>query len=191
MTVVTEPVVPASAREAPLAYGTVAKWFHWVTAALMAVALPVGFVIQHIKDADKMVFYAIHESAGLTILVVALLRLAWRLLVPPPPLPDHVPRLLGRAANGVHHALYALLIIQPILGFLATNAWGFPLQGDTAYLGFIEFPKFTEANEPVAAGLSLMHTIGGWSILVLLLLHVLAVVFHQALRRDGTLLRMV
>ena len=50
-------------------YTTVAKWFHWVTLVLMAIALPAGIVIKYIKDDSKMVFYAIHESAGLTILL--------------------------------------------------------------------------------------------------------------------------
>lgn len=172
-------------------YNTVAKWFHWVTVVLIAVALPVGFVIKYIKDDAKMAFYAIHESAGLTLLVVALARLAWRLAYPPPPLPDSVPLPLRKTAAGVHHALYAMLILQPILGFVTTNAWGFPMRGETAYLGFIDLPKFMETNQSLAETVQLLHTIGGYTILVLLVLHISGVVFHQAIRRDGTLLRMV
>ena len=127
-------------------YGAIAKLFHWVTLGLMLVALPLGFVIQHVKDASKMGFYALHESAGLTILFVALARLAWRRLSPPPSLPHDMPKLMRTTSTAVHHALYALLILQPLLGFLATNAWGFPMQGATAYLGFIELPKFDLLN---------------------------------------------
>ncbi len=133
-------------------YGAIAKLFHWVTLGLMLMALPLGFVIQHVKDDSKMAFYALHESAGLTILFVALARLAWRWLSPPPSLPNEMPKLLRTASSAVHHALYALLIIQPLLGFMTTNAWGFPMQGATAYLGFIEFPKFMEAWESLAKG---------------------------------------
>jgi cytochrome b561 len=172
-------------------YGSVAKWFHWVTVVLLGVALPLGFVIKHIKDEDKMVFYAIHESAGLTLLMVALARLAWRLSHPPPPLPDSVPLPLRKTAAGVHHTLYAMLILQPILGFIATNAWGFPMRGETAYLGFIDLPKFMETNESLAGTVQFVHTVGGYTILVLLVLHIGGVVFHQAIRRDGILLRMV
>lgn len=172
-------------------YNTVAKWFHWVTVVLIGVALPVGFVIKYIKEDDKMAFYAIHESAGLTLLAVALARLAWRLTYPPPPLPESVPLPLRKTAAGVHHALYAMLILQPILGFIATNAWGFPMRGETAYLGFIDLPKFMETNESLAGTVQLLHTIGGYTILVLLVLHICGVVFHQAIRQDGTLLRMV
>ncbi|MBL6454393.1 cytochrome b/b6 domain-containing protein [Belnapia sp. T6] len=172
-------------------YGTGAKWFHWVTVVLLAVAMPVGFVIQFLKDDAKTVFYAIHESAGLTILLVALARLAWRLRHPPPPLPDHVPLLLQRVAAGVHHTLYVLLILQPILGFVATNAWGFPMRGDTAYLGLIELPKFMETNEALAGAVQTAHNWVAFALLALLVLHIGGVIFHQAIRRDGTLLRMV
>lgn len=172
-------------------YGSVAKWFHWITVVLIGVAIPFGFVIQYIKDDAKMPFYAIHESAGLTILFVALARLSWRLANPPPPLPEIIPAPLQTAAAAVHHSLYALLILQPILGFVSTNAWGFPQSGATAYLGLIDLPKFMETNEGLAGVVGTAHTIGGYAIVVLLVLHIGAVVFHQAIRRDGTLLRMV
>jgi cytochrome b561 len=171
-------------------YSTGAKWFHWATTALMLIALPTGFVIQHVKDSDKMAFYAIHESAGLTILAVALARLAWRIANPPPE-NERIPAAMRRAAAAVHHALYAALIAQPLLGFLATNAWGFPMQGPTAYLGLFDLPKFMEANRPLAEWLTAGHVYLGWTIAALLALHVAAVVYHQAIRRDGTLLRMV
>jgi len=172
-------------------YGAIAKLFHWVTLGLMLVALPLGFVIQHVKDASKMGFYALHESAGLTILFVAIARLAWRWLSPPPSQPNDMPKLFRTASTAVHHALYGMLILQPVLGFLATNAWGFPMRGATAYLGFIEFPKFMEAWESLAKILSQLHSIGGWLLVVLIALHVGGALFHHAIRRDGTLMRMI
>ena len=172
-------------------YGAIAKLFHWVTLGLMLMALPLGFVIQHVKDASKMGFYALHESVGLTILFVALARLAWRWLSPPPSLPNDMPKLFRAASAAVHHSLYALLILQPLLGFMATNAWGFPMRGATAYLGFIEFPKFMEAWKGLAKILSLLHSIGGWLLVVLIALHIAGALFHHAIRRDGTLMRMI
>jgi cytochrome b561 len=172
-------------------YGAIAKLFHWVTLGLMLVALPLGFVIQHVKDDSKMGFYALHESAGLTILFVVLARLAWRWFSPPPSQPNDMPKMLRTASAAVHHSLYGMLILQPILGFMATNAWGFPMRGATAYLGFIEFPKFMEAWESLAKILSLLHSIGGWLLVVLIALHVGGALFHHAIRRDGTLMRMI
>ena len=153
-------------------YGAIAKLFHWVTLGLMLMALPLGFVIQHVKDASKMGFYALHESVGLTILFVALARLAWRWLSPPPSLPNDMPKLFRAASAAVHHSLYALLILQPLLGF-------------------IEFPKFMEAWEGLAKILSLLHSIGGWLLVVLIALHIAGALFHHAIRRDGTLMRMI
>ncbi|MCW8087892.1 cytochrome b [Sabulicella glaciei] len=173
-----------------MGYAAPAKWFHWITVALMLVALPAGFVIGHIREADKMSSYAIHESAGLTIFLVSLARLAFRISHPPPEA-AHQPRLFRIAATTVHHALYAALIAQPVLGFLATNAFGFPMQGATAYLGFIDLPRFMDANVPLAEALLNAHRWLGWTIAALLVLHVSAVVFHQAIRRDGTLERMI
>lgn len=172
-------------------YNSVSKWFHWITVGLIAVALPMGFVIKYVKDSDKMPFYAIHESAGLTILLVAVARIVWRLTHPPPPLPESVPQGMRTAAKVNHWLLYAALILQPTLGFIATNAQGFPLRGETAYLGFIDFPKFMEANKGLADVVQSAHTVVGISIAVLLALHIAAAIFHQAIRRDGTLLRIV
>ena len=172
-------------------YSVVAKWFHWVTVGLMAIALPMGFVIQHVKDDSKMAFYAIHESAGLTILFVAVARLVWRLRNPPPAHPSDLPAPMRIAAAAVHHLLYLMLILQPILGFVATNAWGFPMRGQTAYLGFIDLPKFMETNEALAGAVQAAHVYGGWLIAFLLLAHIGGAVFHHAIRRDGTLMRMI
>lgn len=173
-----------------MGYSPIAKWFHWVTVLLLAIALPLGFVIGHVKDSDKMLFYAIHESAGLTLFLVAAARLLYRWRHPPPPAP-HLSRAQHLAAETVHRALYLALIVQPVLGFLATNAFGFPMRGATAYLGFIDLPKFMEANEPLARALLNAHGWLGLANVALLVLHVGAVVFHQAIRKDGTLLRMV
>ena len=172
-------------------YSTGSKWFHWITVALLALAWPMGFVISYVKDDVKTAFYTVHESAGLIILAVVLVRLAWRLRHPPPPLPDRVPRPLRQAAAGIHHALYALLVLQPVLGFVATNAWGFPLRGDSAFLGVIDLPKIMEANKALAGPIQTAHTICGYAIVALLALHIGGVVFHQAIRRDGILQRMV
>ncbi|MDB5415877.1 MAG: yceJ 2 [Rubritepida sp.] len=173
-----------------MAYTSTAKWFHWITVVLIAVALPTGFVIGHIKDASKMGFYTIHESAGLTLLIVATLRLWWR-ATHPVPLSPELPALLRFVADTVHRLLYAALIAQPLLGFFTTNAYGFPLRGETAYLGFIDLPKFMEANEGLANTLMMLHVWLGWTILLLLCAHIGGVIYHQAIRRDGTLIRMV
>lgn len=172
-------------------YTTAAKWFHWITLLLIAIGLPLGVVIKYFKDDSKMVFYAIHESTGVTILLVTLARLGWRIANPPPPMSADIPPQVRLAAHAVHILLYAALIVQPLLGFFATNAWGFPLQGETAYLGFIHLPAFMDEDTKLAAALQAVHTWLGYSIAALLAAHVGGAVYHHAIRRDGTLMRML
>ncbi len=172
-------------------YNAVAKIFHWLTAPLLLAAIATGFTIAHTRDASKMGFYAIHESLGFTILMLAVARLLWRRFNPPPPLPDHFPRPLRQVAAGAHHALYAALILQPLLGFFATNAFGFPMRGQTAYLGFIDFPKFMEGNETLAWILLGAHQWLAWLLVPLLLAHIGGAIWHHSIRRDGTLMRMI
>jgi cytochrome b561 len=172
-------------------YSAIAKIFHWVTVPLIGLALLSGVTIGHVKDASKMGFYSIHESLGLTLLILVLARLAWRAFNPPPPLPDHLPAHMRKAAAATHHALYAVLVIQPLLGFFTTNAYGFPMQGETAYLGFIDLPKFMNAWEGLANTLLWIHGVLGWLLPFLIAAHVAAAIYHHAIRRDGTLMRML
>ncbi len=172
-------------------YGAVAKIFHWLTVPLMVGAIATGCVIGFIRDSSKFDFYTIHESIGFTLLLVAIARIIWRRLSPPPPLPDHLPANMRLAANAVHHALYAALIIQPVLGFFGANAWGFPMAGPTAYLGFINFPTIMPKMEWLGWLLLELHKYLGWAIIPLLLAHIAGAIYHHAIRRDGTLMRMV
>lgn len=168
-------------------YSGVARGLHWLVVVLMLVVLPVGVVIEYVKEEVKLTFYAIHESLGFLILIVVLLRLSYRLFVRrPPPFPG-LPAHLRIAGHAVHWALYALLIVQPVFGFLATNAWGFPLR----WFGVIPIPSPLGKDEPVAKILSAVHETIGWTIVALLILHVGGTLYHHIVRRDGTLYRML
>ncbi|MFL1464160.1 cytochrome b [Roseococcus sp. DSY-14] len=173
-----------------MGYAPAAKWFHWLTVPLLLGALAFGLVIGHVRDADKMRFYQIHESLGALVFLLTLARLAVRLRHPPPPHPA-IPAPMRRAADAVHATLYLALLAQPLLGFIGSNAWGFPMAGATAFLGFIHQPPFMAKNEALGTLLLQLHQWLGWTIAALVALHVAAVVFHQAIRKDGTLLRMV
>lgn len=169
-------------------YSGVARTFHWVIVVLLLVVLPVGVIIKYIKDDVKLSFYAIHESLGFLILILVLLRLGYRLFVRrPPPLPAALPPHLRLAATTVHWALYGLLIVMPIVGFLATNAWGFPL----SWFGVIPIPSPLGKDEAIAKILSAVHTTIGWTIVGLLVLHIGGALYHHAVRKDGILYRML
>jgi len=172
-------------------YSRVAKWFHWITVPLIVVLLLTGLTIRFIADDPKIRFYMVHESIGLLVLLLSVSRLTWRLTHRPPPMAPHLPLMERLGANAVHHAVYLALIVQPILGFFTTNAYGFPQRGDRAFLGFIDLPKFMETNADLALKLHWGHSIVGWLLIPALTMHVGAVVYHHAIKRDGTLLRMI
>jgi cytochrome b561 len=186
-----EPIRGQDALHPDGQYSALAKWFHWLTVPLLFLAIATGLVIRFMKDDAKMGFYALHESAGLIILALAIARLLWRGLSTPPALPAHIPPAQRRMAGAVHHLLYLALIIQPLLGFFTTNAYGFPMRGSTAFLGFIDLPKFMEAWESLAVALHWAHSIIGWALPFLIAAHVGGAIYHHALRKDGTLLRML
>lgn len=175
-------------------YTTVMKWFHWITLVLIVITLPVGFVIDYITRepiTTKVVFLSVHMSAGLTILLVTIARLGWRIVNPPPPLPDHIPAPLRLAAGTVHWLLYAALIVQSVLGFTLANAMGYGMEGEFAYLGFIDIPAIIGENEALGETLQQMHRWVGFAIVALLVVHIGGAVYHHAIRRDGTLMRML
>ncbi len=172
-------------------YARLSKLFHWLTVPLMLLAISIGLVIRFMKDEVKLAFYTLHESTGLLILALALARLLVRHLHPAPALPAHIPRANRLAANTVHTLLYVALILQPVLGFVMTNAYGFPLRGDTAFLGFIDLPKFMEPWEGLAVPLHWAHSLIGWTLPFLLAAHIGGAIYHHAIRGDGTLMRML
>jgi cytochrome b561 len=172
-------------------YPQVSKWFHWITVPLIVILLLSGLTIRFIADEPKIRFYVVHESLGLLVLLLSAARLTWRLTHRPPAMASHLPPLERFGANTVHHAVYVVLIVQPILGFFTTNAYGFPQRDDRAFLGFINLPKFMDANVDLAHALHWAHSIVGWLLIPMLAMHVTAVVYHHAIRGDGTLMRMI
>ena len=166
-------------------YHPAARALHWLVALLVLAVWPMGFVIEFIKDDAKPRFYLIHESLGFLLLWVMLARLAVRLVFPPPPEPE-MPVMQKRVADTVHWLLYGALIAQPVVGFLATNAFGFPLD----WFGLVTVWSPIGKSE-LAPTLMSVHVFLGWSILVLFCLHFAGVLQHHVLARDKTLHRML
>ncbi len=170
-------------------YVASARWLHWLTAGAILVVLVAGVWMTSFEPADeafKMQLYNIHESFGVVVFVLALARLWVRWRNPPPPLPDDLPAVMRLGATLTHLALYVVLIVQPVVGFLGTNAWGFPLR----WFGVVPIPSPLGRSEALAPILSQLHWLGALAMLVLLGMHIAAVIFHTFIRRDGMLSRM-
>lgn len=183
------PVKRRSVMTSVLRYTATSRWLHWLTAALLAVIIPLGIWIRYFEPANeafKLRLYNIHESLGVIVFVIVLIRLVNRHRNPPPPLPVDTPAAIRLAAAVSHAALYALLVLMPITGFLATNAWGFPL----SVFGVLPLPSPLGKDEDIAKLLSFLHWCGAIAIILLILGHLAGVIYHTFIRRDGLLQRM-
>lgn len=171
-------------------YTAAARLLHWLIAVLVAVMFGLGWWVVFATPKDKGLedlLYTLHESNGLVIWVLVLARLAVRRANPPPPLPAGTPRPVRAAAALNHGALYALLLVQPIVGFLDTNAWNAPV----VWYGIVPIPSPIAPDKVLAPRLSLLHEGVALLILLAVLTHLAGVAYHQAGRRDGLLRRML
>lgn len=167
-------------------HGPWVRVFHWIVALLVLLVFPAGALIKFIAKDFQGVFYLIHESFGFLLLWVMLARLAIRLRHDAPPEPWLSP-MEQRVSGTVHILLYACLILQPVLGFLMTNAYGFPL----SWFGLVTVPTPLGEAPAIAPYLKGAHIVMGWLILVLFVLHMAGVVMHHIVKRDPTLYRII
>jgi cytochrome b561 len=173
----------------PPRYVSSARWLHWLTAVLVFVVIVIGVWIVYFEPTDepfKFRLYNIHESLGVIVFVLAVTRLLTRWRNPPPPLPADTPAVVRLGAHATHVALYVLLLLMPVIGFLATNAWGFPL----TVFDVLPLPAPIGKDEDLAKVLSLLHWCGAIAIGLLIAGHLMGVVYHTFIRRDGLLKRM-
>jgi len=182
-----------------LRYGAVAMTFHWVIALLIATNLGLGFYFANVMDSHAPSFFAVvqlHKSIGLTVLSLSVLRLAWRLVNPIPPLPNDFSARMRFVARGTHYLFYFLIIAVPLFGWatVSTSPRGTP----TMYFGLFQWPHLPvlstlprAAKREYVEALGSVHAILAYSALGLLLLHVGAALWHHVVRRDTVLKRML
>ena len=169
-------------------YGLLAQSLHWLTAGLILVMLPLGFYMADLPiGQQKFDLYQFHKSLGLTILLITLLRLGWRAVNRPPPLPAPLAGWERAAARWTHAALYALLIAQPLVGFLHSNAANFPV----VWWGIVPLPALIGASEPLAGVLVSVHAVLGIGLALVLVLHIGAALRHHFIKRNDVLRRML
>jgi len=178
----------ANSNLKPRVFDRATRVMHWTTAGLMLLIFVFAFSIDLATSrASHTVFLQLHRSVGLTVWVLTMTRLAWRQYAKYPDWRDDMSKRMRVAAMASEYGLYALLLAQPILGLLQTNA-----HGDHVNLFLIgQLPALIEKNRPLAQQLLTVHKAVGFSLLGLIALHVSAALFHHFWRHDDTLTAML
>lgn len=170
-----------------MGYGVVARLFHWITVLMVAVMIPVGLIMtQEIPRSVQDPLFILHKGLGPMLLVVVLLRLGWRLLNPPPPLPPSVPPLQQRVAGLVHAGLYLALIVMAVSGYVRVRTGGFPIE----LLDSLGVPSFLPRNDSVAEIAKNVHATAKFALIALIAAHVAGAAYHGIVLRDGVFSRM-
>jgi cytochrome b561 len=180
-------LAPATEDLGQTRYGTVAKLFHWLIAALVVLQFALGWLMPDLpRGRLPEGLVSLHLSVGAVILIAMLARLAWPLAHGAPP-PLVAAAWQRRLACTVHAILYALLIVMPLAGWAWASAKGWPV----SLFGAIELPALVPADSPYRRLAASVHRNAAWAILGLVALHALAALHHHFVRRDGVLRRML
>lgn len=170
-----------------MGYGVVARLFHWITVLIVLVMISVGLTMtQDIPRRFQDPLFVLHKGLGAMFLLLIFGRIAWRIGHPPPPLPSSLPRPQRMAAESVHIALYAMLLVMAISGYVRVTTGGFPIE----WLEAIGVPPLLPKMERVAKLASSVHAAGKTVLIALIVVHVSAAIWHGAVRRDGVFGRM-
>ncbi len=121
------------------------------------------------------------------IIPLIVVRLGYRLTHPPLPLPDDIPPIQQLAAHATHWGLYALLLVQPFVGWVATSAYGAPIM----VFGLFQLPPIWPKDQPFSESLFVVHQVIGLTIACLAAAHIGAALYHHFVRNDRVLMRMI
>lgn len=168
-------------------YDGVAQSFHWLVLLLVVAQyatkwLPDGFASLSEKQLNGW-----HLAIGPAVLVIMLLRLAWRFTHPAPPPPSDLPMSLRILSRGTHYLFYAILIVLPVLGWIAASGYG----ASVSLLKLVPLPALIGKDKSLAESVGSVHGALAWALLAVIVLHVSGALYHGLVKQDGVIKRMV
>ena len=171
-----------------LRYTRTAIFLHWLVALGLIGTFSMGFYMEGLPlSPDKLKLYSWHKWAGISLLAVIVVRLAWRLAHTPPALPDSMGSGAKRAAHAGHWLLYALMLLIPFSGWLMSSAQGFSV----VWFGVLPLPDLVAKNKELGELLKNVHALLNYTLLVAVIGHIAVALHHHFIRKDGLLTRML
>lgn len=175
-------------------YGVVAMTLHWLVVAFVSANLVLGFyftLFMGLQSPQFTKIVEVHESIGLIVLLLGVLQFGWRLISPIPPLPDCVERPYRAIAYATHYLLYALIIAIPLAGWALVSSSN---HGPISFFGVFGWPNLPSSqpgSQVLGVTLEWIHGLLACSLVLLVLLHISAALWHHFSRRDDVLKRMI
>lgn len=194
--VVMESCRPEPMDDRVVRFNHVAIFFHWVVAALILANIIIAWQFHSIHGALGSAILKIHKSIGITILLLSVLRLMWRLLNPPPPFAITMQVWEMGAAKIVERGFYFIMFAMPLTGWAIVSASSLP--APITLFGVVRLPcipslatlPFDQKLRMYGLSVAAHHLLARITY-ALLAVHVLAALRHQFLKRDAVLARMI
>jgi cytochrome b561 len=168
-------------------FTTTAVVIHWLAAVLIFGGFALGLYMSGLALSPTMLkLYSYHKWIGVTVLLLSVARIVWRLRHAAPPLPESIPAWQRKAANGLHHLFYLLFFAVPITGWVMSSAKGF----QTVYFGVLPIPDLVGKDKALGESLAEVHEVLSWMLMALVVIHVAAALKHHFVSRNDVLIRM-
>jgi cytochrome b561 len=174
-------------RNTSVRWGGVAQFFHWTIVVLIITQFVLALTAEDLHGVKKLAVLAIHKSFGITILMLAVLRVVWRFSNPTPPLPATLKPYERFLAHFTHTALYVLIFITPLTGWIMSSARGFPV----SWFNLFQLPDLVAKNRPLYDFMVDTHVTLAWTLAAIATLHLLAALKHHFVMKDTVLRRML
>ena len=170
----------------PQRYDAIARSLHWASAILIVAAFVMGLTIDLLPREWRPPYLNAHVLAGLAIVLIAIVRLGWRAGHPAPQAPAGSTALAELMIKVGHAALYVMMLVVPVIGFAPLFA-----RGRGINFGLFQIASPIERTKDWIKPTTEIHEIAAWALIALAVGHVAAAIYHQAVLKDGVLLRMM
>ncbi len=171
---------------APARYGAGAVAFHWTVAALIVFLGALGLLFDDIPKESRPFWINVHVCVGLMYFALVIARVAWRATHKAPDLPPDIDAFTRRSSAAVHHLLYVLMVLIPVVGIVARVWHGRPFD-----YGFFQLDFGVASNPAVYHPAETVHQLLAYALFALAGLHAAGALYHHFIRRDGVLMRMM
>lgn len=174
-----------SPRKRGVKYDGVARLIHWLVVVLIVAQFAIGWTMPDVhKGTQPTGLIAWHLGVGALLIDVMVIRIVWRLTHRPPP--ETLPPLLGVVSKVTHLLLYAALIVVPLLGWANASSRGWAVR----LLGLVDYPRLITVGSSFGRAMGDIHGVLAWMLFALIVMHVVAALFHHFVLRDQVLQRM-